>query len=52
MYYVHATWERVVKYVKITAFLAEALLQGLDQVWGARNILCRSEKIKHHLELE
>ena len=30
--------ERVVKYVNIDTFLAKALLQGFDQIWGARSV--------------
>lgn len=32
---------RVVKYVKTSTFLAKALLEGFDQIWGARSVPCR-----------
>ena len=34
--YARATWECVLKLVKINTFLAKSLLQGFDQMWDAR----------------
>lgn len=36
------TWTRVNTFAKISAYRAEALLKGIDQSWGPRNVLCRS----------
>ena len=40
--YAKAAWERAVKQIKISIFLAKAMLQGFDQTWGDRNVLCRN----------
>ena len=39
-------WARVVKYVEICAYLVKALLKGLDQTLGARNVLCKRDRMK------
>ena len=44
--YAKATWEQVVKQVKISIFSAEAMLQGYDQTWSVRNVLCRRDNMK------
>jgi hypothetical protein len=46
--YAKVAWERVLKHIKISAFSALALLQGFDNTWGARNVLCR----RHNLHIE
>ena len=33
-------------YVKISIFLAEALLQAFDQTWDTRNVLCKGDNMK------
>ena len=43
--YTKATWERVIKHIKISSFSAVAMLQGSDQTWGARNVLCRKNNL-------
>ena len=43
--YAKTAWERV---LKISAFSAMGLLQGLDKTWGTRNVLCR----RHNLHIE
>ena len=40
-----ATWERVIKQIKINNFFVVAMLQGFDQTWGARNVLCRRHNL-------
>ena len=44
--YAKVAWVRVVKFVKINSYFAEALLKGFDQTWGAMNFLCRRVKLK------
>lgn len=44
--YAKVAWERVVRFIKISAYLAKALLKGFNQTWEARNILCRRDKLK------
>lgn len=44
--YAKVTWARVVKLVKNNAYSNEALLKGFDQIWGARNVLCRWDRMK------
>ena len=39
--YAQVAWERVIKQIKINSFSTVAMLQGFDQMWGARNALCR-----------
>ena len=34
--YTKSTWERVVQFVKIGTYLAEALLRWFDEDWGER----------------
>ena len=34
--YTMSAWERLVKFVKTSAYLAKALLRGFDQTWGVR----------------
>ena len=43
-----AAWKRVVEQIKISRFSALAMLQGSDQTWGARNVLCR----RHNMHVE
>lgn len=37
---------RVVRFVKISAYSAKALLKGLSKLGGARNVLCRRDDLK------
>jgi hypothetical protein len=46
--YAKAAWERVIKHIKISSFSTVAMLQGFDQTWGARNVLCRRNNL--HIE--
>ena len=39
--YAKATWDKVIKQIKISRFSALALLRKFDLTWGARNILCK-----------
>jgi uncharacterized Zn-finger protein len=46
--YTKATWERVVKQVKISIFCVGVPFykghpRGFDQMWGAGNVLCRRD---------
>ena len=41
----------MVKYVKANACLVEAIFKGFDETRGAKNVLCRHDKFKDHLEL-
>lgn len=34
--YVKVAWARVVKFVEISIYLAEALLKGFNDTWGLR----------------
>lgn len=43
--YAKATWEWVIKQFKISSFSIAAMLQGLDQMWGVRNVLCRRNNL-------
>ena len=47
--YAKASWERVVKQVKISIFLGEVVLQGFDQACGVLTSFVEDE---NHLELE
>lgn len=49
--YAKVAWARVVKFVKISIYLAKALLKGFDQSWGVRHIHCRKMRNERHLEL-
>lgn len=40
--YAKAAWERVLKQIKINIVSVAAMLQGFDKMWGARNVLCRT----------
>ena len=46
--YANVTWERFLKHIKTSAFSVLGLLQGFDNTWGARNVLCR----RHNLHIE
>lgn len=37
---------RVVKFVEINGYLVEGLFKGFDETWGARNVLCRRDRMK------
>ena len=39
--YAKVAWEQVINQTKISSFSFMAMLQGFDQTWGARNVLCR-----------
>ena len=43
--YVKATWEHVLKRANISIFFAEAMFQGFDQTWGARNVVYRRDNM-------
>ena len=43
--YAKAAWEQVIKHIKISSFSATAMIQGFDQTWGARNVLCRRNNL-------
>ena len=44
--YAKVAWEWVVNYVTISTFLVKAFLQGFDQTWETRNVLCRHDNMK------
>jgi hypothetical protein len=44
--YANVVWARVFKFVMICAYLAEALLKGFKQTWGARNALFKWDRMK------
>ena len=44
--YAKVAWERVAKFIKINAYRAEALLKGLDQTWGDKNVVRRRDRMK------
>lgn len=46
MVYAKATWERLIKQIGINFFSVAAMLEGFDQTWDARNILCRRNYLK------
>ena len=48
IFYAKATWNRVVRLIKISIFSTEALIKGFDKTWGARNALCR----RHNMSIE
>ena len=39
-------WARVVKFVKICAYLAKPLPKGSTKTWGARKVLYRWDKMR------
>ena len=43
--YAKAAWERVIKEIKTSKFTMAAMLQGSDQTWRARNVLCRRNNL-------
>ena len=43
--YAHMAWQRVLKLIKISRFSALALLQIFDRTWGARQVLCRKNRL-------
>jgi hypothetical protein len=43
--YAHTAWQRVLKFIKISKFSAAALLQTFDRTWGARQVLCRRNRL-------
>ena len=43
--YAKVAWERVIKQIKISSYSAKAMLQGFDQTWGPRNVLCRRNNL-------
>lgn len=45
-YVPNVAWDRVAKFVKIKAYIAEALLKGFNQTWGDENSLCRRDRMK------
>ena len=44
----HTAWQRVLKLIKLSRFLARAILHGFDSTWGARQVLCQ----RHLLVIE
>ena len=46
--YAKVAWERVVNFVKISIYLAEALRVGFDQTRGDMKVLCRHNRCKSH----
>lgn len=44
-FYAKVAWEKVVKYVNVSVFSAEALLKGFVQTWGARSVLCGCDNL-------
>ena len=46
--YAKVAWEHVLKHIKTSAFSALGLLQGFDNTWGTRNVLCK----EHNLHIE
>ena len=43
--YAKAAWERVIKQIKINNFSTMAMLQGFDQTWGTRSVLCTKKDL-------
>ena len=43
--YAKGAWEHVIKQIKICRLSAMTMLQGFDQTWGARNVLCRRNNL-------
>ena len=43
--YTKATWARVVKFAEIYVYSAEALRKDFDETWGARNVICRRDRM-------
>lgn len=39
--YAKVAWERAVKYIKISAYLAKVLFERFDKIWGATNVFRR-----------
>ena len=46
--YAKAAWNKVLKQIKTCPLSTMAMLQGFDQSWGARNVLCK----RHNLHIE
>ena len=46
--YAKATWDRVIKQIKISSSSTVAMLRGFDKTWGAKNVLCRRNNL--HIE--
>ena len=46
--YTMAAWNQVIEQIKSSSFFVVAMLQGFDNSWGARAILCR----RHNLHIE
>lgn len=44
--YAKSVWKRVMAQIKISSFLAEAMLKAFDKTWGARNVLCRHHNLR------
>ena len=43
--YAMVPWKRVTKQINISSFSTMALLEGFDNMWGARNVLCRRNNL-------
>ena len=46
--YAKAAWNSVVEQIWISMFSVTTMLQGFDNTWGARSILCK----RHNLHIE
>ena len=44
--YGKAAWNRVLETIKINKFSMVAMIQGFDQTWGARAVLCRRRNLR------
>ena len=43
--YTKVAWARVVKLIEISIYSTE-LLKGIDDSWGARNVLCKQNQVQ------
>lgn len=50
--YTKAVWERVVKFVRISAYSLKALMNGMTNIRGDKHILLSTTQFEDHLELE